>query len=85
MAEFASRNPDCNFRVMSAEIVGFLREIAATDGAIAPADERAIVEIETVFEKASRFSLRKSLRAGWNAVRVGWRGMLPRRRSKPES
>jgi hypothetical protein len=85
MAEFASRNPDCNFRVMAAEIVGFLREIATTDGAIAPADERAIAEIETVFENASRFSLRKSLRAGWNAVCAGSRRLLPRRGSKPKS
>ncbi len=85
MAEFASRNPDCNFRVMSAEIVGFLREIAASEGAIAPADERAIGEIEAVFDKASRFSLRKSLRAGWSAFRAGSRRLLPRRRSKPES
>jgi hypothetical protein len=85
MAEFASRNPDCNFRVMAAEIIGFLREIAVADGAIAPADERAIGAIETVFDRASRFSLRKGLRSGWNVVRAGSRRLLPRRKSKPQS
>ena len=85
MAEFANRNPDCNFRVMSAEIIGFLREIASADGAIAAADERAIGEIETIFREANRLSLRKGLRAGWNAVRAATRRLLPRRRSKPQS
>ena len=32
MAEFASENPDCNFNMMSQEILGFLRNIVEVDG-----------------------------------------------------
>lgn len=78
MAEFASRNRDCNFRIMSTEILDFLRDIVATDGALEPGDAKAIGEIEAVFKSARRFSLRKSLRAGWGVVKQGSRRLLSR-------
>lgn len=79
MAEFASQNRDCNFKVMSAEILEFLRDIVAVDGAVAPVEESAIAEIESVFNSARRISLRKRLRAGWGAIRQRSLRLLSRR------
>ncbi len=69
MAEFASENPDCNFRLMSQEILGFLRNIVEVNGEIDPRDEKAIANIEAIFSSATRFSAKKKLQAGWSLVR----------------
>ena len=70
MAEFASHNRDCNFHMMSEEMLDFLRHIAAMDGIVDAGEESAIGEIESIFKAANRFSLRRKLRAGWSAVRA---------------
>ncbi len=80
MAEFASHNRDCNFRMMSREILDFLRHIAALDGSVDADDESAIREIEGIFESANRFSPRRQLRAGWVALRSQTSRLLRRRK-----
>ncbi len=85
MAEFASQNRDCNFRIMSTEILDFLRDIVATDGALEPGPANAIGEIEAVFKSASQISLRNRLRTGWGVVRHGSRRLLSRRGSTGKS
>ena len=79
MAEYASRNPDCNFHAMSAEIIDFLRQVAALDGSVDAADEKALAEIEGIFRDANRFSLRRRLRSGWSLLKHQ-AGKLRRRR-----
>ena len=69
MAEFASENPDCNFKMMSQEILGFLRNIVEVDGKVDPRDEKALANIEAIFSSATRFSAKKKLQAGWGSVR----------------
>lgn len=69
LAEFASENPDCNFKKMSQEILGFLRKIVDEDGRIDDRDEEAIVKIEAIFSAANRFSPKKKLQATWRSVR----------------
>jgi len=69
LAEFAGENPDCNFRVMSAEILGFLRNMAVTDGSIDKPVEVEIERIESIFNSANKFSLKKKLQAGWGSIR----------------
>ena len=69
LAEFASENRDCNFKLMSREILGFLRNIVEVDGQLDRQDETAIEKIETVFSSANKFSVRKKLRAGLGSVR----------------
>jgi len=69
MAEFASHNRDCNFHMMSREILDFLRHIAELDGVVDAGEESAMGEIESIFKAANRFSLRRKLRAGWSAVK----------------
>jgi tellurite resistance protein len=79
MAEFANQNRDCNFKLMSQEILDFLRHIVASDGASDPHEEQAILEIESIFKAASRFSVRRKLRAAWAVLR-GRSGRLVSRR-----
>ena len=69
MAEFASHNRDCNFHMMSREILDFLRHIAELDGVVDAGEESAMGEIESIFKAANRFSLRRKLRAGWSALK----------------
>jgi hypothetical protein len=81
MAEFASQHRDCNFKMMSQEILDFLRHIAMQDGGVDPRDEQAIVEIESIFQSANRFSLRRRLRDGWSAIRNKSGRLLSRRKT----
>jgi hypothetical protein len=85
MAEFANHNRDCNFRLMSREILKFLRDIVASDGVVETGDDDAIREIEAVFESASRFSLRRHLRTGWADIKRGAGRLLSRRTSNGNS
>lgn len=81
LAEFASQNPDCNFHMMSQEILEFLRDVAAADGEVEDSEENAIAEIERIFKRASRFSLARKLRGGWRALKQKAGGILRRRSS----
>jgi hypothetical protein len=81
MAEFASHNRDCNFRMMSREILDFLRQVASMDGGIDAAEESAIREIEVIFEKANRFSLRRRIRSAWSLVKAQTNLLMPRRKT----
>ncbi len=80
LAKFASENPDCNFRMMSQEILEFLRKIVDVDGKIDARDEQAIADIKAIFSSANRFSLKKKLRAGWKSVRQKTGGIFSRGR-----
>jgi hypothetical protein len=81
MAEFASQHRDCNFKMMSQEILDFLRHIVTLDGGIEPRDEQAIVEIENIFKSANRISLGRRLRDGWGAIRHKSGRLLARRKT----
>ena len=69
LAKFASENPDCNFRVMSAEILDFLRNIIETNGKIDQLVEIEIKKIEAIFKSGNKFSLKKNLQAGWGSIK----------------
>jgi hypothetical protein len=81
MAEFASQHRDCNFKMMSQEILDFLRHIVTLDGSVEPRDEQAIVEIENIFKSSNRFSLGRRLRDGWGVVRDRSGRLLSRRKT----
>lgn len=69
LADFTSQNPDCNFRLMSQEILGFLRNMVAVGDRINPNDEKAIEYIEAIFKSAVKFSLRKKVQAAWYRIK----------------
>lgn len=81
MAKFASENRDCNFKLMSQEILGFLRKIVEQDGRVDQRDETAIRKIETIFAATGKFSLGRKLRSGWGAIRRRTGKVLARRKS----
>jgi hypothetical protein len=83
LAEFASQNRDCNFHMMSREILEFLRDVAAADGVVEDSEDDAIAEVERIFKRASRFSLARKLRGSWRALRQKT-GRIWRRRSSTE-
>jgi len=69
LVEFTGANPDCNFKMMSQEILFFLRGISEIDVATDQRKEAEIDKIEAVFKSANRFSIKKSVRAGWGVIR----------------
>jgi uncharacterized tellurite resistance protein B-like protein len=85
MAEFASENRDCNFKLMSREILGFLRKIVEVDGQLDRHDEKAIEKIEAIFASANKFSVRKKLRAGWRSILKITAGLVSRRKSADDT
>ena len=70
MAEFASENPDCNFKVMSAEIVGFLRNIVLIDGKKNEVAQTEIDRIETIFNSGNKFSLKRKISGGLRSIKA---------------
>jgi len=81
MAEFASQHRDCNFKMMSQEILDFLRQIVMSNDVVDPRDEQAILDIERIFKTANRFSLRRKLRDSWVMVRNRSGRLLSRRKT----
>ncbi len=68
IADFSARNPDCNFGIMSQEILGFLRSMVTVDGRIDEKDEIAIEKIATIFNSANKFSLKKKVLSAQSAM-----------------
>ncbi len=69
IADFTSGNRDCNFKLMSQEILDFLRNIVEVDGKIDARDEIAIENVETIFNSTNKFSFKKKVSAGWSSIR----------------
>jgi len=81
LVEFTGANPDCNFKMMSGEILVFLRGIVEVDAKVDQRKEAEIEKIEAVFKSANRFSLKKSVRAGWGVVRKTAHRVFSRKRN----
>ena len=81
LAKFANENPDCNFKVMSAEILGFLRNMAVTDGRIDESVEKEIERIEAIFKSGYKVSLKKNMQTGWGSIRRAVRKVFTRSNS----
>jgi hypothetical protein len=69
MAEFTRQNRDCNFTLMSQEILGFLRDMVSVDGHIRATDQEEIDRIETVFKSARRSAFRKRIHKGLSSLK----------------
>jgi hypothetical protein len=69
LAEFAGRNRDCNFKMMSQEILGFLRNIGNAEGQIDRQETIAVDKIEAVFKKANKLSVRKKVQGSWRSIK----------------
>lgn len=61
LADFIQTNPDCNYEVMTGELLAFLRAVAEADGDIDEREELALEKLAAVFEDARRSLLKDSL------------------------
>ena len=85
LGEFKKQSKDCNFKAMSREIVGFLREVIEADGRIDEREEMAIEKVQDVFHDVARFNLTQVAKAGLDTV-IGVTGKIPASiRSKKKS
>ena len=69
LAEFASRNRDCNFKMMSQEILGFLRNINNIEGQTDGQQTIAVDKIEALFKKANKLSVKKNVQGSWRSIK----------------
>jgi hypothetical protein len=69
LAEFADKNTDCNFKMMSQEILGFLRNIISADQQTNTPEAIAVDKIEAIFKKANKNSTRKKVQRGWRLIK----------------
>ena len=81
LVEFTGANPDCNFKMMSEEILVFLRGIVEVDTKVDKRKEAEIDKIEAVFKSANRFSPKKSLRSGLRSIRKTAHRVFSRKRN----
>lgn len=65
LAEFSKANQDCNYSVMTGDLIGFLKGVMEADGIIDEREEFAIEKVEEIFEEAGRlFSKANIAKAG---------------------
>ena len=81
IADFTNQNPDCNFKLMSQEIIGFLGNIVEAGGNLDAREEVTIKNIEAIFKSAHKFSLRKKMRGGWGSIKEKIASLISRRKS----
>ncbi len=60
LARYKQESPDCNYRVMTREVVRFLREVIEADGIIDEREEMAVERIARIFEDEGRLHLGRS-------------------------
>ena len=68
LAEFQKQSPDCNFKLMSKEIVNFLRMVIESDGKIDEREEMAIEKVKMVFDEVDQINFRQMAKNGYEAV-----------------
>jgi len=69
LAEFADKNTDCNFKMMSQEILGFLRNIISADQQTNTPEAIAVEKIEAIFKRANKNSTRKKIQGSWRSIK----------------
>lgn len=72
LAEFKRSNPDCNYAAMHAELVRFLREVAAADGVLDEREEMAIEKIDAILAEAGSVSQAVRDAASLPRQAAGW-------------
>ena len=69
LVKFTRENPDCNFKIMSQEILGFLRNIGDTGEKIDGHETETIENIESVFKAVGKVSLKERVQGSWGVVK----------------
>lgn len=67
LAEFSKANPDCNYPVMTRDLIEFLKGVMEADGVIDEREEFAVEKIESIFKEAgSTFTKANLVKASGN-------------------
>jgi len=69
LVEFTSGNPDCNFKLMSQEILGFLQKIIEGSASLDVGENLTIKYVATIFNTAQKPSLKRKLMSSWGFIR----------------
>lgn len=69
LAEFQKQSPDCNFKLMSNEIVNFLRTVIESDGRIDEREEMAIERINRIFYEVGQINFKEIAKDGYETFR----------------
>jgi len=69
LADFADKNADCNFKMMSQEILGFLRNIVSADQQTNTSETIAVEKIGAIFKKANKNATRKKVQGSWQSFK----------------
>jgi len=70
LAEFKKQNPDCNYKIMSKDILEFLTEITEADGRVDEREEMAINLVKNIFSDVGALNLKKSVKKGTEKVKA---------------
>lgn len=57
LVAYKKSNPDCNYAVMSRDLVAFLKDVMASDGVIDEREELVLKRVEGIFAEAERTSI----------------------------
>jgi predicted small metal-binding protein len=68
LAEFQKKNPDCNYKMMSNEIVEFLRSVIEADGKIDEREEMAVERVMKTFETVGKFNFKEMFETASNTM-----------------
>lgn len=68
LAEFQKQSPDCNFKLMSKEIVEFLRTVIESDGKIDEREEMAVENVKMIFDEVDRINIKQMTQRGFETI-----------------
>jgi len=68
LAEFQKQSPDCNFNLMSKEILNFLKTVIESDGKIDEREEMAVEKVKMVFDEVDRINFKKITKSGFETI-----------------
>ena len=69
LVKFTRQNPDCNFKIMAQEILGFLRNIVEAGGNKDEREEMTVKNIESIFKAANKISVKEKVLGGWVVIK----------------
>lgn len=61
LVAYKKTNPDCNYEVMSRDLIAFLREVMNSDGIVDEREELVLLRVQAIFDNASKVNLTETI------------------------
>lgn len=68
LAEFQKQSPDCNFNLMSKEILSFLKTVIESDGKIDEREEMSVEKVKMIFDEVDRINFKQITKSGFESI-----------------